>query len=158
VQRSDGRFTALIVFNMGSSFARKSPLASIAAFGDDPSTRLVIKASNPQLYDQGFAALLAGVGGAKNIELITAPLSPAQMGELYAQADVVMSLHRSEGFGFVVAEAMLYALPGVGGFERAVAVAVLVLREIRQGQRRGEAIETARVQGWGDRAAWPKCH
>ena len=46
-----------------------------------------------------------------NIELLTRPLNTEEIDELYQRADVVMSLHRSEGFGLVMAEAMLHGLP-----------------------------------------------
>ena len=38
-------------------------------------------------------------------------MSAAEIDDLYRDSDVVMSLHRSEGFGLVVAEAMLRGLP-----------------------------------------------
>jgi glycosyltransferase involved in cell wall biosynthesis len=116
-QRTDRPFTVLVVFNMGSSIARKNPFAAIeafrAAFGGDVSARLVIKATNCELYEEGFDALLAATRLTGNIDLVTHAFSPAQMDMLYERADVVMSLHRSEGFGFVIAEAMLRGLPVV---------------------------------------------
>jgi glycosyltransferase involved in cell wall biosynthesis len=116
-QRADRPFVVLVVFNMGSSLARKNPFAAIkafrSAFGEDMSVRLVIKATNSGLYEEGFDALVAATRAARNIDLVTRPFSPAQMDTLYEEADVVMSLHRSEGFGFVIAEAMLRGLPVV---------------------------------------------
>jgi glycosyltransferase involved in cell wall biosynthesis len=116
-ERSERPFTVLVIFNMGSSLARKNPFAAIeafrAAFGDDASARLVIKATNSELYEEGFDALLAATTATRNIRLVTCSFSPAQMDTLYEEADVVMSLHRSEGFGFVIAEAMLRGLPVV---------------------------------------------
>lgn len=113
--RDSHQFVVLVIFNMGSSLARKNPLAAIEAFrtavGDDRSARLVIKVSNSHLYPPGFDALVAVTREMKNVELLTRPLTAHEMDALYAQADVVMSLHRSEGFGFVVAEAMLHGLP-----------------------------------------------
>src|SRR5262249_51241659 len=50
---------------------------------------------------------------ARNIEFIGDTLDAAGMNELYDRADVVLSLHRSEGLGLVIAEAMLRGIPVV---------------------------------------------
>lgn len=111
----DGPFIVLNVFNMISGFTRKNPVAAVeafrSAFGDDSGARLVIKVTNPRLYQPGFEALLAATGEANNIELLTRQFSTEEMNALYESADVLVSLHRSEGFGLVIAEAMLHALP-----------------------------------------------
>jgi glycosyltransferase involved in cell wall biosynthesis len=111
----DGPFVVLNVFNMISGFARKNPVAAVeafrSAFGSDSGVRLIIKVTNSQLYPPGFKALLAATGEANNIEILTHQFSAAEMNALYERADVVVSLHRSEGFGLVIAEAMLHALP-----------------------------------------------
>jgi glycosyltransferase involved in cell wall biosynthesis len=51
------------------------------------------------------------VGGAPNIRLETRTLPAADLHALTAAADIVLSLHRSEGFGLVLAEAMLLRRP-----------------------------------------------
>jgi glycosyltransferase involved in cell wall biosynthesis len=107
--------TAMVAFNMASGFARKNPLASIAAFkaafGNDPQNRLVVKVAHAESYPDGHHALQAAIDGMANGILIDRMIDDASMKALYAQTDVVMSLHRSEGFGLVVAESMLSALP-----------------------------------------------
>lgn len=110
-------FVVLLVFNMGSSFARKNPLGAIdafrTAFGNDPRVHLVIKITNCHLHELGHRAILAAVRDTENIELVTDRYSDAEMHMLYAKADVVLSLHRAEGFGLIIAEAMLRGIPVV---------------------------------------------
>lgn len=100
----------LNVFHLGSAFSRKNPLAAVAAFrkafGDDPNRILAIK-----LIDNGSAQnarreLDAAIAGAANIRLIEGMLPEADMAGLMQAADIVISLHRSEGFGLVPAQAM----------------------------------------------------
>lgn len=115
--RSARPFTALLIFNMASSFARKNPIAAIAAFrkafGDDPSTRLIVKVSNGKIFPSGVDAIKSAVGSARNVALIDKAMTTAEIEALYNDSDVVLSLHRSEGFGLTIAEAMLRGLPVV---------------------------------------------
>lgn len=108
-------FTALVILNIASSFERKNPCASIQAFkqafGDDPGARLIVKYANAYSYPKSEDLLREAVGGASNITLIGDTMNAAGIDALYAEADVVMSLHRAEGFGLVVAEGMLRGLP-----------------------------------------------
>ena len=115
--RPERPFSVLVMFDMASSFARKNPLASVAAFrrafGDDPSTRLIVKTTNGQVFPSGMSALGEAIGTAKNIVVIDKPMSTGEIEALYRESDVLMSLHRSEGFGLTLAEAMLRGLPVV---------------------------------------------
>jgi glycosyltransferase involved in cell wall biosynthesis len=111
----DGVFRVLSVFNAASSFARKNPLATVrafrAAFGNDQGAHLTIKVSNLSTFKDGARVLAEAVGGCPNISVLTEAMDPLQLETLYAQADVLMSLHRAEGFGLTMAEAMLRAVP-----------------------------------------------
>jgi len=102
--------TVLVAFDMRSGFVRKNPLAAIAAFrgafGSDPSARLIVKVSQAMAYPPGWHALEMAVAGAANIELTDRQLDAAGMAALLDGADIVLSLHRAEGFGLVLAEAM----------------------------------------------------
>lgn len=115
--RDKGPFTVLVVFNIASSFARKNPCAAIAAFrqafGNDPSTRLVVKYMNADAWPEGLRQMEAATEGAANIELTGEVLDRAGMDALYDRADVVLSLHRAEGLGLLIAEGMLRGLPAV---------------------------------------------
>ena len=112
--------TAVVVltsFNLASSFVRKNPLAAIAAFraafGDRTDRILALKVMNGDHFPVDFAQLSAAIAGAPNIRLITQVLSRPDSLALTAAADIVLSLHRSEGFGLVLAEAMLLGKPVV---------------------------------------------
>ena len=96
-------------------FERKNPLAAItafrAAFGDRADRILLLKVGNREHAPDDFARIVAAVGGAPNIRLETRTLPSADLHALTAASDIVMSLHRSEGFGLVLAEAMLLRKP-----------------------------------------------
>lgn len=101
----------LVSFNLASSFARKNPLAAVAAhraaFGDRADRILVLKIGHPGHFPEDFATLRAAVTGAGNIRMETRAMAQEEAHALTACADIVLSLHRSEGFGLVPAEAML---------------------------------------------------
>jgi glycosyltransferase involved in cell wall biosynthesis len=110
-------FTVLFAFNVLSNFSRKNPCAVIEAFrlafGSDPGTRLVIKFVNAQHWPESLRLLQTACQNAPNIELIGDILGFEAMEELYRRADVVISLHRAEGLGLLIAEAMLRGIPVV---------------------------------------------
>jgi glycosyltransferase involved in cell wall biosynthesis len=51
--------------------------------------------------------------GAKNIELLRTYLDEAALARLYRGVDVLLSLHRAEGFGLPMLEAMSHGIPAV---------------------------------------------
>ena len=107
----------LVSFSLASSFARKNPLGAIAAhraaFGDRPDRILLLKSGNPGHFPEDFARLQHAAAEAGNVRLETRTLDAADRHALTAAADIVLSLHRSEGFGLVPAEAMLLGRPVV---------------------------------------------
>jgi glycosyltransferase involved in cell wall biosynthesis len=110
-------FVVLTAFDMGSAYTRKNPRAAIAAFrqafGGDPKALMILKVGHAA--DAGWAMqdLTQAIAGAGNIRLLRETLSSADMAGLVASADVVLSLHRAEGFGLLLAEAMLHEVPVV---------------------------------------------
>jgi glycosyltransferase involved in cell wall biosynthesis len=108
---------SLVSFSLASSFARKNPLAALAAheaaFGARPDRILLLKVGKPGHHDADFRTLREAVAGRPNVRLETRTLPPAANAALLAAADIVLSLHRSEGFGLVAAEAMRAGLPVV---------------------------------------------
>jgi glycosyltransferase involved in cell wall biosynthesis len=101
----------LVSCNLASSFERKNPLGAIAAFkqafGDRPDRLLLLKLGNPEHAPADFAAVRQAVAEAANIRIDTRILPIGDSHALTACADLVLSMHRSEGFGLVPAEAML---------------------------------------------------
>ena len=111
----DNTLIVLTSFNLASSRVRKNPEGAIAAFrrafGPRPDRLLLLKIGNPSHFPADFAALQAAIDGVPNIRLFTETLPAADAHALTACADIVLSLHRSEGFGLVPAEAMLLGVP-----------------------------------------------
>ncbi len=112
---SDDAVVVLVAFNLASSFERKNPLGAIAAFkaafGGRPDRVLVLKVGHPGHFPADFARLRQAVSGIENIRMLDAELPQADRHALTRAADIVLSLHRSEGFGLVPAEAMLLGRP-----------------------------------------------
>ncbi|TCS30754.1 glycosyl transferase family 1 [Acetobacter aceti NBRC 14818] len=106
----DDAVVVLVSFSLASSFERKNPLAAIEAFrrafGERPDRFLLLKVSHAGHYPEDMERLRAAIAGARNIR-IEERLFPAEDSQaLIRCADIVLSLHRSEGFGLVPAEAM----------------------------------------------------
>lgn len=111
----DDAFVAMSFFHMGSSFNRKNPLGAVAAFrsafGDDPRALLVLKVVDDGAAPAQRRRLDEAIQGAANIRLIERRLTRDEVTALLAVSDVVLSLHRSEGFGLVPAQAMQLGKP-----------------------------------------------
>jgi len=107
----------LVSANLASSFERKNPVGAIrafqAAFGNRPDRVLILKTGNPDHFPDESARLFASIAGAANIRVLTEVLTAEGTRTLTASADIVLSLHRSEGFGLVIAEAMAQGKPVV---------------------------------------------
>jgi glycosyltransferase involved in cell wall biosynthesis len=110
-------FNVLTLFDAASGFARKNPLASIkafqTAFGTDPNARLTIKVARASSFPCGAKALASALEGVPNVALVHDNMTAAELDALYGNADVLISLHRAEGFGLTLAEAMVRGLPVV---------------------------------------------
>ena len=105
---SEDDFLVLTMYDSNSYASRKNPGAAIdafrEAFGEKPEgVKLVIKISNPKPEDIAFVESRLDSG---SYVLMTDRLERKQMNSLIRLCDVFLSLHRSEGFGLVLAEAM----------------------------------------------------
>jgi glycosyltransferase involved in cell wall biosynthesis len=109
-------FIATTLFDFRSSLARKNPLGAIAAFrkafADDSGTLLVVKSQRGDTAPVSRAEL-AQAASAANIRLIDEAWPIERAEALIGAADVLISLHRAEGFGLPLAEAMALGTPVV---------------------------------------------
>jgi glycosyltransferase involved in cell wall biosynthesis len=107
-------FCFLFAFDFLSVFERKNPLAVIRAFKrafPDPSeATLVIKSLNSHRDPSAHAQLVAAAQRT-DIHLIDRRLTRSERDGLMNAADCYVSLHRAEGFGYTLAEAMWLAKP-----------------------------------------------
>ncbi len=107
----------LTALNLASSPERKNPLAAIAAFkaafGPRHDCILVLKISGFEPCGAELRRIRAEIGAAPNIRLMLQTLPEPQLRGLIAASDIVLSLHRAEGFGLIPATAMLLGRPVV---------------------------------------------
>ncbi|MEX6509202.1 glycosyltransferase family 4 protein [Jiella sp. M17.18] len=109
---STSRFVFLFSFDYNSSPYRKNPLAVLDAFATAFPDReipvdLVVKTNGQaDLFPQARDAIATAARRDPRIHVIHAHLDREAMLDLIATADVYVSLHRAEGFGLGMAEAM----------------------------------------------------
>lgn len=110
----DDQFTFLFAFHMMSVMERKNPLGLIRAFKQafpsQEAAQLVLKIAFGNRHPTLLKQLRAAAAGA-NIRIIDALYNPAEMLALINCCDAYVSLHRSEGLGLTMAEAMLLGKP-----------------------------------------------
>ena len=112
-------FTFLTLFDFWSTPERKNPEGVLRAFQQafphqdhsGPAVQLLVKASSAEQFPEQAAALKRLSQGDPRIRWIEALLPQAELDALYAQADALVSLHRAEGFGLTLAEAMAMGIP-----------------------------------------------
>ena len=109
-------FLVLMMFDSNSYASRKNPGAAIDAFreayGENPEhVKLVIKINNPKAEDIAFVE--EHIGGKAGYLLITERMDKTRLNSLIRLCDVFISMHRAEGFGLVMAEAMMLGTPAV---------------------------------------------
>ena len=111
----DAAVVTLVAFNLASSYERKNPLAAIAAhrlaFGDRPDRILLLRVGNPHHFPADFAAPARRRRGPERPHRDRHAPARRRARADGRRCDIVLSLHRSEGFGLVPAEAMLLGKP-----------------------------------------------
>jgi glycosyltransferase involved in cell wall biosynthesis len=111
-------FLFYLMFDGNSWLSRKNPLAGVRAFKEafgatSPGVGLVIKAMNVRDDDPVWREVLALAAHDSRIHVVSERLSRQDTIDFMACCDAYISLHRSEGFGRVIAEAMALGQPVV---------------------------------------------
>jgi hypothetical protein len=108
-------FMFLFAFDYGGVMERKNPLAVVRAFarafasGEDAV--LVLKTIGAEAHPAEHRRLLAEAGEHQDVHVLDRSLAADDMAALIGACDCYLSLHRSEGFGLTIAEAMLAGKP-----------------------------------------------
>ena len=108
-------FTVLAAFDLSSHWARKNPTGAIAAFrrafpgGSD--AQLVLKVGGADQNPAQAERLRGLTADMPNVRIIDRTLAPGDLAALVRCADALLSLHRAEGFGLFIAEAMWLGTP-----------------------------------------------
>ena len=109
------RFTFLLVFDFLSIFERKNPLGLIRAFTQafsaDEGPVLVLKSINGDRRLNELERLRAEIADRPDIIVTDGYCSPEEKNALISLCDCYVSLHRSEGLGLTMAEAMSLGKP-----------------------------------------------
>ncbi|MDN4012872.1 glycosyltransferase [Chryseobacterium gambrini] len=112
----DNKFIFMTMFDYHSSIKRKNPIATIdayeKAFGlNDHKTLLIIKTSISKEFPEDKKLITDRIIDNKSIILIEEIFENEKLYSLINCCDCFVSLHRSEGFGLTMAEAMYLGKP-----------------------------------------------
>ena len=109
-----GTFVFLFVFDAGSTVQRKNPEGVLRAFVTafpDPADRVRLVLKTRGLPDEGVRQWHRALAGRTDVRIINETWDPARTHALIAACDCYVSLHRAEGFGLTIAEAMYFGKP-----------------------------------------------
>ncbi len=112
---TNDKFVFLFVFDFDSAIERKNPLGLVEAFkrafGGTENVLLYLKSVHGNHDSKTFASVRLAAAGQPNIIVTDAVYSREEIDALIHSCDCYVSLHRSEGFGLPIAEAMRAAKP-----------------------------------------------
>jgi glycosyltransferase involved in cell wall biosynthesis len=104
-------FVSLFMFDMRSTLNRKNPQATVEAFSHFAKGKkdayLILKINR---WQRDVHESLQWLPKSENIKIVKETLSPAQLTDLYGISNCYISLHRSEGFGRTLVEALQHGL------------------------------------------------
>ena len=108
----DGVFRFITVFDFNSRVARKNPEGAIEAFRrafdrGDERVELVIKTIHAEHHRADVARLRRSIENDGRITMFDKAVSRREVDALIASSDAYVSLHRAEGFGRPLVEAMM---------------------------------------------------
>ncbi len=116
----ENRFLFFFAFDYFSFIERKNPLAVVDAFrrafrtgGRDAPATLVLKTLNSETAPANAQALRDSLQDNPDVILIEQTLTRPATLALIDACDAVVSLHRSEGLGLLIAEAMVLGKPAI---------------------------------------------
>lgn len=108
-------FMFLFTFDFLSAFTRKNPLGVIEAFSrafrPNEGPVLVIKSVNGSAQVASLEMLRLAAAGRRDIVMMDGYLPPERKDALIASCDSYVSLHRAEGYGLGMAEAVALGKP-----------------------------------------------
>lgn len=100
----------LIIADLANGYERKNLINSIKVFlevaAKESDVSLTLKISGAANYPNNYKSMIGLIDSHPNIKIIHNFLTDQEMQELIQSADIVMSLHRSEGFGLIMSQAM----------------------------------------------------
>lgn len=112
-------FLVLTSFSMKSTLARKNPVAAIQAFrrafpAAETNAVHLIRCLDHAAFPEGMRRMEAAADGDGRIRIVAIGREESSIEDAYLACDVYLSLHRSEGFGLNLAEALSMGLPVIG--------------------------------------------
>lgn len=109
-------FVVLNSFSVESNVARKNPLATIQTFRKAMGSlktpaELLVRCLDADACPDALSPLDLAAAGDPRIHLVRIGQETSEIEDAYLAADIYVSLHRSEGFGLNLAEALALGLP-----------------------------------------------
>lgn len=112
---ADDDFLGLAIMDLRACPDRKNPLGHVEAwqlaFGRNPNCKLLMKVRFQKRTQIVRRELLELIGDYPNISLVEDVFTDDEITAFQKMGDVYLSLHRSEGFGLNIAEALEIGLP-----------------------------------------------
>lgn len=107
----DDAFVVLYMFDVRSTLARKNPKATLDTFFEfakhTPNTYLILKINR---WEQVDRTLFDWIPMDAKLRILSESMDDNELADLYEASNVYLSLHRSEGFGRTLVEAMQHGL------------------------------------------------
>jgi hypothetical protein len=104
-------FVAGFTFAAGSGYHRKNPVYALDAFSiafpkSIPGAKFLMRCNDLHTYPRGYKELLTRARSDPRIILLCGQKEFLSIENFYAAIDTLISLHRAEGFGLTIAEAV----------------------------------------------------
>lgn len=110
---ADGLLRCLCIFDAGSSFERKNPQAVLEAFSrafKAGEAELTFKISHAEADLPAYRQFLENCARVPGVRVVEDLKKDEELSNLYLENDVLISLHRSEGYGLCIKEALRHGL------------------------------------------------